>query len=191
MSKHILKIWIPVATLIILIVAYGVFRLWRYRTHSHRLDKAITSIIETLSADPYYFVSERIVIKAKEPDFLDIDYLNQGLQVCVWKGFRKGPPNWGIKLDKIVRKLPRFLRPNRNLYLYTTEDNWINITAIEPATEELQKLKEQVMSLGISRDIRIQFSSYFPDRKQNQKQIQQLLGRQVNGMWTVELIKYR
>jgi len=159
--------------------------MWRYRTHSHRLDKAFTSIIEILSADPNYFVTERIVIKAKEPDFWDIDYLNQGLQVCVWKGFRKGPPNWGIKLDKIIRKLPRFLRLNRNLYLYTTEDNWINITAVEPIPDELELLKSQVTSIGLPRDIRIQFSSFFPDRKQNQ----QLSGRQVDGMWTVELIK--
>ena len=182
-----MKIWIPVTTLIILIVAYVLFRLWQYRTHSHRLDKAITSIIETLSADPNYIVTERIVIRAKEPDFWDIDYLNQGLQVCVSKGFRKGPPNWGIKLDKIVRKLPRFLRPSRNLYLYTTEDNWINITAVEPIPDELELLKSQVTSIGLPRDIRIQFSSFFPDRKQNQ----QLSGRQVDGMWTVEFIKYR
>ena len=186
MSKYIRKIWIPIATVIILIAVYGLFRLRQYRTHSRRLDKAMTSIIDTLSADPNYTVTERIVTKAKEPDFLDIDYLNQGLHVCVRKGFRKGPPNWGIKLDKIVGKLPRFLRPSRDLYLYSTEDNWIVITAVEPATEELQKLKEQVMSLGISRDIRIQFSSYFPDRKQDQKQIQQLLGRQINDMWPVD-----
>ena len=187
MNKHIWKIWIPVTTLIILIVAYGLFRQWQYRTHSHRLDKAITSIIDTLSADPNYFVTERIVINATErypsdPTYF-LDYLNQGLQVCVRKGIRKGPPSWGIKLDKIVRKLPRFLRPSRNLYLYTTEDNWINITAVEPILpNELQLLKSQVTSIGLPRDIRIQFSSFFPDRKQNQ----QLLGRQVNGMWTVD-----
>ena len=180
-----MKIWIPVTTVIILIMAYGVFRLWQYRTHSHRLDKAFTSIIETLSADPNYIVTEHIVTRAKEPDFWDIDYLNQGFQVCVMKGFRKGPPNWGIKLDKIVRKLPRFLRPSRNLYLYTTEDNWINITAVEPIPDELELLKSQVTSIGLPRDIRIQFSSFFPDRNQNQ----QLSGRQVDGMWTVELIK--
>jgi hypothetical protein len=86
MSKHIWKIWIPITTLIILIVAYGSYRLWQYRTHSHRLDKAITGIIDTLSSDPNYFVTERIVIKATEPNFLDFDYLNQGLQVCVRKG---------------------------------------------------------------------------------------------------------
>ncbi|MHC4583279.1 MAG: hypothetical protein ACYS3N_02055 [Planctomycetota bacterium] len=187
MNKHIWKIWIPVTTLIILIVAYGLFRLWQYRTHSHRLDKAITSIIDTLSADPNYIVTERIVIKVTERNLSDptyfLDYLNQSLQVCVRKGIRKGPPSWGIKLDKIVRKLPRFLRPSRNLYLYTTEDNWINITAVEPILpDELQLLKSQVTSIGLPRDIRIQFSSFFPDRKQNQ----QLLGRKVNGMWTVD-----
>jgi hypothetical protein len=186
MRKHNWKIWIPVATVIMLIAAYGLFRLWQYRTHGRRVDKAITRIIETLLADSYYSVTERMVIKAKEPDFLDIDHLNQGLQVCVTKGFKKGPPSWGIKLDKIVRKLPRFLRPSRNLYLYTTEDNWINITAVEPATEELEKLKKQVTSLGISRDIRIQFSSYFADRKQDRKQIQQLSGRHANGMWPAD-----
>ncbi len=180
MNKRIWKIWIPTTILLILIVAYGLFRLWQYRTHSHRLDKAYTRIIDTLSADPNYFVTERIVTKAKEPDFLDLDYLiNQGLQVSVVKGITKGPPSWGIKLDKIVRKLPRFLRPNRNLYLYSTGHHWIFITAVEPATiEELQKLSEQVMSLNISRDIHIYFSSYSPKREQ----VQQLLDRQINSI---------
>jgi hypothetical protein len=183
MNKHIWKTWIPITTLIILIVAYGLFRLRQYRTHSHRLDKAITSIIDTLSADPNYVVTERIVINATErypsdPTYL-LDSLKQSLQVCVRKGLRKGPPGWGIKLDKFVRKLPRFLRLSRNLYLYTIEDNWIIITVVEPIPEELQLLKSQVTSIGLPRDIRIQFSSFFPDRKQ-------LLGRQVDGMWTVD-----
>ena len=66
--------------------------------------------------------------------------------------------------------------------MYNIEDNWINITAVEPIPDELQLLKSQVTSIGLPCDIRIQFSSYFPDRKQNQK----LLGRQIDGMWTVD-----
>jgi hypothetical protein len=58
MKKRNWKKCIPFATVIILIAAYGLFRLWQYRTHSRRVDKAITSIIERLSADPYYSVTE-------------------------------------------------------------------------------------------------------------------------------------
>jgi hypothetical protein len=180
MSKHIWKIWIPITTLIILIVAYGSFCLWQYRTHSHRLEKAITSIIDTLSADPNYIVTERIVIQAKGPNLSDpayfLDYLNQSLQVCVKKGIRKGPPSWGIKLDKMFRRFPSFFRPSRDLYLYSTEYNWIGITAVEPIPDELQKLKEQVMSLGISHDIRIVFSTFYPERERIRRE-------RLDGQW--------
>ncbi len=94
--------------------------------------------------------------------------INQSLQVCVSKGIRKGPPGWGIQLDKMFKRFPNFLRPNQDLYLYSTEYNWIGITAVEPTEEDLQKLKEQVMSLRISNDIRIAFSPFYPDRQRMQ-----------------------
>ena len=175
MSKHIWKIWIPVTTLIILIVAYGLFCLWQYRTHSVRLDQAITSIIDRLSADPNYIVTERIAIKTKEPNFSDLsyllDYLNQSLQVCVRKATNGSPPNWGIQLDKMFKQFPRFLRPSRDLYLYSIEDNWIGITAVEPTTEELQKLERKVKSLDISRDIRIDILPFYLERERMKREL--------------------
>ncbi|MCP4262870.1 MAG: hypothetical protein GY774_35975 [Planctomycetes bacterium] len=154
------------------IVLYGSFWLKQKRTHSLRVEQAIKRIEVTLLADPNYIVTERIVIKAKEPNFFDLDYLiNQSLQVCVSKGIRKGPPGWGIQLDKMFKRFPNFLRPNQDLYLYSTEYNWIGITAVEPTEEDLQKLKEQVMSLRISNDIRIAFSPFYPDRQRMQREL--------------------
>ena len=168
------KKYIPVIIFVLtaIIALYGSFWLKQKRTHSFRVEEAIKRIEETLSSDPNYTVTERIVIKAKEPDFLALDNLiNQNLQVCVSKGIRKGPPDWAIQLDKVFKRFPSFLRPSRDLYLNSTEYNWIGITVVEPTTEELQKLKEQVMALRISHDIRIDITPFYPNREQIQREL--------------------
>ena len=165
-KKYILVI---VFILTAIIALYGSFWLKQKRTHSLRVEKAIKRIEDALLSDPNYIVTERPVVKAIQPDMSNpssfILYPNQGLQVSVIKLIKHGPPDWGIKLDKIFKRFPSFLRPSPNFYLYSTEYNRIGITVVEPTTDELQKIKEQVMSLGISHDIRIVFSPFYPDRE--------------------------
>jgi hypothetical protein len=183
MKRHIRKICILFTALIVLVTAYGLFRLRQYRTHSHRVDDAFTKIVDALSADPHYFVSEHLVVtKGPEPDFSDLSYLlnpvNQILQVCVRKAFRKGPFHWALQTDQMFQQFPEVFRPSRDLYLTSKEYNWIMIKAVEPTEEEMQKIKELVSSLGISRDIRIDVSSWFPDRELLRQERQELLSSQ-------------
>ena len=175
MIKRKKYILVVVLALTLVITLHGSYMLKQKRTHSLRVEKAIKCIEEALYADPNYIVTEGPVVKVKGPDISDpssfLHYLHQGLQVSVRKLERHGPPSWAIKLDIMLKRLPSILRPNRNLYLKSSEYNWIGITAVEPTTEELQKLKDQVLSLSISRDIEISFSPYYPDRERMQQEL--------------------
>jgi len=141
------------AALTVLSVVYGTYSHKRKLTHSLRMNKAVTHIKDALSDDPNYFVTS---------SFNNVT--NQGLQVCVQKGTLGKPPSWGLTLHKIIKKLPRFLRPNSKRYLYTIKCKCIAITVVEPTEDELRQLKEEVSSLCISRDIYIWFQPFYPDR---------------------------
>jgi hypothetical protein len=139
--------------LTVVIASYGSFWLGQKRTHSLRVEEAVKRIEGTLLSDPNYIVTERPVVKAIQPDITNpssfLDCLNQGLQVTVRQLGRHGPPDWSI------------LRPSPSLYLHPTDYYWIGIAVVEPAPEEFEKLKKQVSSLGIARDIRVDIDPYF------------------------------
>ena len=154
--------------LTLLIVAYCTYRYKRKQTLPLRFNKAITRIEDALSCDPNYFVSESPVTNMDRPDRSDMsssgNSLNQGLPIRIRKGSRAEPPRWGIAFHKISKKLPSFLRPNPKRYLYNIKRDTITIIILEPTEDELRKLKEDISSLGISRDIDISFFPHYPDR---------------------------
>ncbi len=168
-KKYIL---VAAFALTVVISCYGSFWLEQRRTHSLRVEEAVKSIKDTLLSDPNYIVTEYTLVKAIQPDMSNpgsfLDRLNEGLQVTVRKLGRHGPPNWSIKLDRILRRLPRFLRPSASLYLHPADYYWIGITVVEPTPDEFERLKKQVLSLGIARDIRIDINPHFPDTEDNQ-----------------------
>ena len=175
MKKYYRHVGFLVSTFTILgVLVYGLFWLRQLYTHSHRLDKAFIRIVDTLSEDPNYIVTEDVLIKAIEPDPMDwsasLEYENQVLQVCVRKAAKGGRPGWPAPRGRLFRYLPGFLRRYRIFStIHTLEATYIEITAVEPHGVEFQVLKDKVSSLGLSRDLRTVLSPYFPKRQHNQR----------------------
>ena len=172
MVKRRLYIWITLSVLIILsVLGYGSFRLQRQRTHSDRVDKAVTRIVAALDADPNYVVTTGGILRTRplisSEDRLLYDFLNP-LNVGISIAVSKGPPSWAIRLDKAMKRLPTYLRPNPGVYLRHKEHKSIIITVVEGTQDDLLGLKRKVDSIRLSHDIHIKFWSYFPEIEHNQ-----------------------
>jgi hypothetical protein len=166
-KKYIVLI---VIVLTILVTACGAFEAKRGRIPTLSVDSVIAQINETLQADPNYIVTDSFIVHAKEPSCLVpmafVDYLNLRLQVIVRKSSSVWItlPRWRMQIDRLFKWFPGFLRPNLLRSVKIQEDKRIDIYVLEPTDEEMKRLKEEVRSLGFSRDILIEISAHFPGR---------------------------
>jgi hypothetical protein len=155
----------------LLAIAYGTSMLILKPADALCADDAIALIEATLQADPNYIVTDSLVVHTKEPNCLVptvfVDYLKPGLQVTVRKSASSWitRPRWYAKVDGVLKRFPRFLIPSSTFYSRRNGYKQTNIYVLEPTEEEMQTLEKHVRALGISRDVQIEFSSYFPDRQ--------------------------
>ena len=149
--------------------AYVVFRLWPRSTVDQHVDKAIADIEALLSVDQSYTLADRFVTYMMKPSRLDpINFRNnqdQGLKISVRKASRAVPsPPWVGKLNRRIRRLPKYLRLNIRFEPNMGLDIWVKIILLEPSPDELRLFKHKVSSIDLPRNVRIEYSPYFPPR---------------------------
>lgn len=80
-----LLVWGLAVLLTMLALGYDLMWARQQKTHSRRLDQAVTHVMDTLSSDPKNIVVGSLLAKKERPNIQDaslyVDYLQQGLNV--------------------------------------------------------------------------------------------------------------